>query len=62
MIEKIDGRNLGRTISKMKREYSHEDLIELTEEIEMRYDRHGVPRELGVKLSSVDIFRESLAK
>ena len=62
LIEKIDGRKLGRPISKMKREYNHEDLIELTEEIEMRYDRHGVSRELGVKLSSVDMFRERLAK
>ena len=62
LIEKIDGRKLGRPTSKMKREYSHEDLIELTEEIEMRYDRHGVPRELGLKLSSVDLFRERLAK
>ena len=62
LIEKVNSRNLGRPTSKMKREYSHEDLIELTEEIEMRYDRHGVPRELGVKLSSVDMFRERLAK
>ena len=62
LIEKVNSRKLGRPTSKMKREYSHEDLIELTEEIEMRYDRHGVPRELGVKLSSVDMFRERLAK
>ena len=62
LIEKSEARNIGRASSKMKREYSHEDLIELTEEIEMRYDRHGVPRDAEATLSSADIFRERLAK
>ena len=47
---------------KMKREYSLEDLIDLTDEIEQRYDRHGDKRHTDIHLTPVDIFREKLAR
>ena len=47
---------------KMKREYSLEDLIDLTDEIEQRYDRHGDKRHTDTHLTPVDIFREKLAR
>ena len=61
-LENIDGRKLRGSSAKMKREYSLEDLIDLTDEIEQRYDRHGVVRDTELQLSLIDVFREKLAK
>ena len=46
--------------SKMKREYSLEDIIGLTDELEQRYDRHGQPMD-NAPLSTIDIHKEKLA-
>ena len=48
--------------ARMKRELSLEELISLTDEMEQRYDRHGEVRDADMKLSTVDIFREKLAR
>ena len=48
--------------SRLKRELSLEDLISLTDEMEQRYDRHGVARSRETKLTTRDIFREKLAR
>merc|ERR1719347_1882392 len=46
--------------AKMKREYSLEDLIGLTDELEQRYDRHG-NQTSNTPLSTLDIHKEKLA-
>ena len=46
----------------MKRELSLEELISLTDEMEQRYDRHGEVRDADIKLTSLDILREKLAR
>ena len=61
-LENVDSRKLRGGSAKMKREYSLEDLIDLTDEIEQRYDRHGIVRDSQVQLSVIDVFREKLAK
>ena len=45
---------------KMKREYSLEDLIGLTDELEQRYDRQGKPT-TSTPLTTLDIHKEKLA-
>merc|ERR1712008_271698 len=44
----------------MKREYSLEDLIGLTDELEQRYDRHGRQTD-NAQLTTIDIHKEKLA-
>ena len=48
--------------SRMKRELSLDELISLTDEMEQRYDRHGVVRDTEARLTTRDIFREKLAR
>ena len=56
-VENVDSRKLCGGSAKMKREYSLEYLIDLTDEFEQRYNRHGVVRDSQVQLSVIDVVK-----